>query len=130
MRRVGGWSLIALGVAGVILPVLPGVVFFVLGVALLGPRHPLLRRCAFTLRLVLRRWSRARRPLVARLGWQVRLRHRTMRLAMREQTARVQRGEYHRRHYLAWAALLVLGMLGYAGAAFAIRMGMLHLAQL
>ncbi len=130
VRRVGGWGLIALGIAGIILPALPGVIFIVLGMVVLGPRESLLRRMAFMIRLFLRRWCRVRNPRLARLGWWVRLRHRTVRLAVREQAARARRGEYRRRYYLAWAALFVLSMMAYAGAAFVIRMGMIHWAQL
>jgi cytochrome c oxidase subunit IV len=130
VRRVGGWGLIALGIAGIILPALPGVIFIVLGIVLLSPRDPLLRRLAFSIRLFLRRWCRVRNQRLSRLGWWVRLRHRAVRLAVREQAARARRGDYRRRYYVAWAALFVLSMMAYAGAAFAIRMGMVHWAQL
>ena len=126
-RSTVGWVLIALGISGIVLPVMPGVVFFVLGVVLLGPRNPVLRRAAVLIRLALRRWCRARNQTVARLGWWVRLRHRTMRLAVRERVGQARRGEYRRRYYLAWAALFVLSMLAYAGVAFAINLGMNHL---
>lgn len=130
LRRVGGWGLIVLGISGIILPALPGVFFLVLGVAVLGPRDPLLRRLAFSIRFFLRRWCHVRNQRMARLGWWVRLRHRTVRLVVREQAARARRGEYRRRYYVAWAALFVLSMIGYVGAALAIRMSMMHWAQL
>jgi len=123
-RSTVGWILIALGMTGIILPVIPGVVFFVLGVVVIGPRNPVLRRAAVLLRLALRRWCRVRNQTVARLGWWVRLRHRTVRLAVRERVGQARRGEYRRRHYLAWAALFVLSMIAYAGVAFVINLGL------
>lgn len=103
---------------------MPGVVFFVLGVVVLGPRNPVLRRGAVLIRLVLRRWCRVRNQTLARLGWWVRLRHRVVRLAVRERVGQARRGEYRRRYYLAWAALFVLSMIAYAGVAFAINLGL------
>lgn len=38
-----GVLLIALGVVGCVLPILPGIPLLIAGVALLGPRHPLVR---------------------------------------------------------------------------------------
>ncbi|MBS1813445.1 MAG: PGPGW domain-containing protein [Acidobacteria bacterium] len=35
-REIGGWSLVTLGVAGCVLPVLPGIPFLVAGLALLA----------------------------------------------------------------------------------------------
>ncbi len=127
VQRAAGWGLITLGISGIVLPIMPGLVFFVLGVVLLGPRNPLLRRAAVLIRLSLRRWCRVRNQAVARLGWWVRLRHRTVRLAIRERVGQARRGEYRRRYYLAWAALFVLSMIAYAGVALAINVGMNHL---
>jgi hypothetical protein len=62
-RQVLGWILIIIGILGMILPG-PGIPFFILGVLLIGRRHPLLRRGWVTLRLYLR--ALARRP--GRLG--------------------------------------------------------------
>jgi hypothetical protein len=69
-RQVVGWLLIIIGVLGMILPG-PGIPFFILGVLLVGRRHPLLRRGWVMLRLHLRKL--ARRPGIigrsAKLGW-------------------------------------------------------------
>jgi hypothetical protein len=58
-RQVVGWILIIIGILGMILPG-PGIPFFILGVLLVGRRHPLLRRGWVALRLRLR--NLARRP--------------------------------------------------------------------
>jgi hypothetical protein len=58
-RQVVGWLLIIIGILGMILPG-PGIPFFILGVLLVGRRHPLLRRGWVILRLHLR--NLARRP--------------------------------------------------------------------
>lgn len=43
MKRIlletAGWSLIVLGVAGLILPVLPGIIFLLIGLTLLSAKH-------------------------------------------------------------------------------------------
>lgn len=44
MRKIAGRSLVALGVAGCLLPVVPGIPFLIAGAALLGPEDPLVRR--------------------------------------------------------------------------------------
>ena len=113
-----------LGLLGSILPVLPGLIFFGLGVLVLGPYDPTLRRIALGIRLALRRWSCLRHPTLRRLGWTARLRHRTVRLAVRAQVMRFRRGEYRFYHYLTWLALFMLSMIAYAGVVFAIRFGM------
>ena len=38
-----GVLLIALGVVGCVLPILPGIPLLIAGIALLGPKHPLVR---------------------------------------------------------------------------------------
>ena len=54
-RPAIGWVCLVLGVLGVILPVLQGVLFLVIGAALVGPRHPLIRRVRAGYKLLLRR---------------------------------------------------------------------------
>lgn len=39
-RRIGGYLCIAAGVAGLLLPILPGIPFLLAGIALLGPDAP------------------------------------------------------------------------------------------
>jgi len=45
-RVVFGVSLVALGALGLVLPVIPGIPLLIAGVALLGPKHPLVRPVA------------------------------------------------------------------------------------
>jgi uncharacterized membrane protein YbaN (DUF454 family) len=54
VRTVTGLTLIALGVIGILLPIIPGVPLFIVGVALVGANHPWVR--PFTVRL--RAWRR------------------------------------------------------------------------
>ena len=55
-RVVAGVLLAAVGVLGLILPIIPGVPLLIAGVALLGPEHPLVRPFAERLE----RWRAAR----------------------------------------------------------------------
>ena len=52
LKEFGGVGLLALGVLGIALPILPGIPFLIAGVAILGPEHPLIR--PFTKRI--ERW--------------------------------------------------------------------------
>lgn len=55
-RVVAGVLLVAVGVLGLVLPIIPGVPLLIAGVALLGPEHPLVRPFAERLE----RWRAAR----------------------------------------------------------------------
>jgi hypothetical protein len=50
LRRGAGLMLIALGVLGVLLPVMPGIPLLAAGLALIGADHPLRRACMTRLR--------------------------------------------------------------------------------
>ena len=50
-RKIGGMALIGLGVAGILVPVIPGIPLVLAGAALLGNSHPLVRRIRGLLRL-------------------------------------------------------------------------------
>ncbi|MCU0490539.1 MAG: hypothetical protein MUD01_02930 [Chloroflexaceae bacterium] len=63
-----GWCCIALGLLGMALPMMPGVALLVLGVALVGQRHPLLRRARVWYRLLLRRWAALPTPVIGAAG--------------------------------------------------------------
>jgi UPF0716 family protein affecting phage T7 exclusion len=125
-RRIIGWGFIGLGFLGIILPALPGIVFIAIGILLLGPYDPGLRRIALAIRLVLRRWSQMHNPLIRRLGWSVRRQHRSLRLAVRSRVARHQRGEYRRRDYLSLLIIFLLSVVLYVGVAFAIHFGVTY----
>lgn len=68
LRQVLGWFFIALGLVGLVLPVLQGVLFLVIGIALVGRRNWLIRRSALVIKRGLRRWARHERPWLARPG--------------------------------------------------------------
>jgi hypothetical protein len=59
---------IFIGIAGCILPIIPGLPFFVVAARLLGPRDRLLRRAIMLGERSLRRLRRARQPLLRSLG--------------------------------------------------------------
>lgn len=67
-RQVLGWLCIGLGLIGLVLPVLQGVLFLVIGVALVGRRNWLIRRSALLIKRGLRRWARLRTPVVGPAG--------------------------------------------------------------
>ena len=67
-RQTLGWLCILLGIIGLVLPVLQGMIFLVIGIALVGRRHPLIRWSSVSLKLFLRRWAALSTPLVGRLG--------------------------------------------------------------
>src|SRR5690349_22555074 len=68
LRQILGWFFILLGLLGLVLPVLQGVLFLVIGVALVGRRNWLIRRTSFGIKRGLRRWAAHPAPLVGRAG--------------------------------------------------------------
>ena len=68
LRPVIGWLCLALGVLGIILPILQGIVFLMIGAALIGPRHPVIRKTRIGYKRLLRRMVRSPRPVVRWLG--------------------------------------------------------------
>ena len=67
-RQVLGWLFILLGLLGLVLPILQGVIFLVIGIALVGRRHPLIRWASVYLKLFLRRWAAVKTPVIGPLG--------------------------------------------------------------
>ncbi|HEX5690196.1 MAG TPA: hypothetical protein VFX76_09350 [Roseiflexaceae bacterium] len=67
-RRSLGLIFLAFGIAGVLLPILPGWPFLVLSGRVLGRRDPLLRQMVLTGHRALRRLRDTRSPLLRRLG--------------------------------------------------------------
>jgi hypothetical protein len=68
LRLFVGGGLIVVGILGVILPILPGMPFLILGTLVVGRRSRLLRRASVGGKQLLRRWAAHERPLVGRLG--------------------------------------------------------------
>jgi uncharacterized protein YqgC (DUF456 family) len=50
LRIAGAWTLIVIGVAGCLLPIIPGLPILAAGVAMLGKDHWLVRNCGEWLR--------------------------------------------------------------------------------
>ena len=59
--EIGGWALIVLGVGGLFLPILPGLLFLLIGLVILSARHHWARRWMIRLR---ERFPRADRQLM------------------------------------------------------------------
>ena len=68
IRQILGWIFILLGLLGLLLPVLQGVIFLVIGIALVGRRNVLIRRTTVLFKLLLRRWALLPTPLIGPLG--------------------------------------------------------------
>jgi hypothetical protein len=67
-RQVLGWLFILLGLIGLVLPILQGVIFLVIGIALVGRRHPLIRWASVYFKLFVRRWAAVKTPVIGPLG--------------------------------------------------------------
>ena len=67
-RQVLGWMCIFLGLLGLVLPVLQGIPLLVIGIALVGRRHLLIRWASVQLKLFLRRWAALQTPIVGPAG--------------------------------------------------------------
>jgi hypothetical protein len=83
---------IVLGLLGLVLPLLQGVLFLVIGIALVGRRNIVIRHSRVAIRRFLRRWAAVQAPVIGPAG---RLAHRAHR-----QSARQSRHLHHR--YDAW----------------------------
>jgi hypothetical protein len=68
IRQVLGWLCIFLGLLGLLLPLLQGIPLLVIGITLVGRRHPLIRWASVRLKLGLRRWAALPTPLIGPLG--------------------------------------------------------------
>src|SRR3954447_18836406 len=71
VRRSLALLCVLLGVTGCILPILPGLPFFVVAARLLGPRDRQVRPALLARREGLRRMRAARQPLLRRAGHQL-----------------------------------------------------------
>src|SRR5689334_9372143 len=68
VRQTLGWLFILMGLIGLMLPVVPQIPFLVIGIALVGRRHPLIRWCSVYFKLFLRRWAALETPMIGALG--------------------------------------------------------------
>jgi hypothetical protein len=93
VRQVLGWIFILLGLLGLVLPLLQGVLFLVIGLALVGRRNWLLRRSTIVIKRFLRRWAAVQTPLIGTAG----------RLALRAQWQCSRQGRHLHRRYAEWA---------------------------
>ncbi len=46
LKSIVAYVMLAAGVAGIVLPILPGIPFLLVGIRLLGPNHPITRPLA------------------------------------------------------------------------------------
>src|SRR5690349_3560559 len=92
LRQILGWFFILLGLLGLVLPVLQGVLFLVIGVALVGRRNWLIRRSLLIFKRFLRRWAAVQTPLVGAAG----------RLALRAQWKCSRESRHLHRRYAEW----------------------------
>ena len=68
LRPSLGWLCLAVGVLGIIFPLLPGIPILLLGVALVGPRNWVLRWASVQEKRLLRRLARHPAPMVRETG--------------------------------------------------------------
>lgn len=87
MRQILGWFCIVLGLLGLVLPILQGGLFLVIGIALVGRRNVLIRWAAVRYKQFVRRWAALDLPLI---GWAGRL------------ALRAQQESSRRRRQLHW----------------------------
>ena len=95
---------------GMVLPVMPGLIFLALAVVLLGPHDPLLRRAGVAIRVLLRRLSQVRLRWLRALGCEARWRYAQARKQLRDVLQRHQRGEIGWRSHLPLFATMLMGM--------------------
>lgn len=67
-KPVLGWLLIVVGLIGMPMPIMNGVIFLMLGIALVGPRNRLIRWSRVHIKLLLARWAALPTPLIGPLG--------------------------------------------------------------
>jgi len=60
LRSIGGFTLIGLGLLATVVPIIPGIPVVIVGAALVGPKHPLVRSSRERLKRWRSRWGRAR----------------------------------------------------------------------
>jgi uncharacterized membrane protein YbaN (DUF454 family) len=73
VRRIVGLILLAIGILGILLPILPGWPFIIPAVVLLGRRDRVVRHTHLVVRYALRMLRRAEHPLIRKLGMRLSL---------------------------------------------------------
>jgi hypothetical protein len=68
VRQVLGWFFIVLGLLGMVLPVLQGVLFLMIGIALVGRRNVVIRWASVRFKQFVRRWAALDMLLIGWLG--------------------------------------------------------------
>lgn len=58
LRPILGWFLIVVGLIGMPMPIVNGLIFLVIGLALVGPRNRVIRWSRVHIKLLLERWAR------------------------------------------------------------------------
>ncbi|NTV65639.1 MAG: hypothetical protein HGA65_19190 [Oscillochloris sp.] len=94
-RRVLGFCFLGIGIAGVLLPIIPGWPGFFVAIILLGRRDPALRRLHLVGRRILRRLRTARTPHLRRLGRWLSDQYVGMRRSMRPHIIRAEKIFHH-----------------------------------
>jgi hypothetical protein len=92
LRQVVGWLFIGLGLLGLVLPILQGVLFLVIGIALVGRRNIVIRYSRVATKRLLRRWAALPTPVVGASG----------RMALHGQREFSRRARHLHRRYDAW----------------------------
>jgi hypothetical protein len=118
-KRVLGWSVVAVGMAMLVLPG-PGLLFIALGVIILGRNNPTLRWWMIWLQQLLRRLCQSKNPTVRTLGWLLRRRQRQARLFVREQLHHHAQGRPLSPVIRLWIALTIVGALAGVGVSLII----------
>lgn len=92
LRQVLGWMFIVLGILGIVLPILHGVLFLMIGIALVGRRNVVIRWSSVRFKQLVRRWAALETPLVGAAG----------RLALRAQQESSRQRRRMVWRYAAW----------------------------
>ncbi|MGQ9926421.1 MAG: hypothetical protein ACUVS4_06075 [Chloroflexaceae bacterium] len=103
LKPVLGWFFILIGLIGMPMPIVNGLIFLLIGLALVGPRNRLIRWSRVHLKLFLKEWAAHPVPLIGRIGhlaWrsaqQISRQHRRLRWWWLERRARRQAADQPR----------------------------------
>lgn len=101
-KPVLGWLLIVVGLIGMPMPIMNGVIFLLLGIALVGHRNWVIRWSRVRIKLLLARWAALPTPVIGLIGrlanrsaQQISKQYRRMRWWQMERRARRAPGQPH-----------------------------------